>query len=100
MQVIAVDRPTVPPLEMPTRFRLEIVYFMTVPGEHGAPATLPENEYWIDHAEAKQWLDDLVVCIVSPLDAASKAEIPLTDEHETWLQWLIDNDVQHVRLAY
>ena len=100
MQVVSVDRPTVPPLEMPARFRMEIVYFMTCPGDHGAPPqALPENEYWIDPAEAKQWLDDLVICIVSPLDASSKAEIPLTDEHETWLQWLVDHDVHHVRLV-
>jgi hypothetical protein len=99
MQIIAVDRPEVPPLKMPDRFRLEIVYFMTSPGDKGAPAKLPENDYWIDHDEAQVWLDDLVVRIVSPLDAASKAEIPLTDEHEAWLQWLIDHDVRHVRLA-
>lgn len=99
MQVTAVDRPAVSALEMPARFRLEVVYFMTVPGEHGAPASLPENEYWIDHAEARQWLDDLVVSIVSPLDAAAKAEIPLTEEHEAWLQWLLDNDVHHIRLV-
>lgn len=99
MQIIAVDRPEVPSLKMPDRFRLEIVYFMTSPGERGAPAQLPENEYWIDHDEAQVWLDDLVVSIVSPLDAASKAEIPLSDEHEAWLQWLIDHNVQHVRLV-
>ena len=84
---------------MPTRFRLEIVYFMTVPGEHGAPAKLPENEYWIDADDARKWLDDLVVSIVSPLDAAAKAEIPLTEEHEAWLEWLLANDIRHVRLA-
>jgi hypothetical protein len=62
MQILAVDKPDVPPLEMPARFRMEIVYFMTCP-------------------------------------AAAKAEIPLTDEHEAWLQWLITNEVRHVRLV-
>ena len=99
MQIIAVDRPAVAPLEMPARFRFEIVYFMTVPGERGAPASLPENEYWIDAGEARQWLEDLVVSIVSPLDAASKAEIPLTEYHEAWLEWLVANDVCHVRVV-
>lgn len=99
MQIIAVDRPAVTPFEMPDRFRLEIVYFMTVPGEHGAPAALPEHEYWIAADEARQWLDDLVVSIVSPLDAAAKAEIPLTDYHEAWLEWLLANDIRHVRLV-
>jgi hypothetical protein len=99
MQIIAVDQPAAPPCEMPAKFRTEIVYFMTCPGDKGAPKTLPENEYWIDHDEAKQWLDDLVVCVVSPLDAAAKAEIPLTDDHEAWLQWLVDHNVRHVRLV-
>ncbi|WP_254512109.1 hypothetical protein [Anatilimnocola floriformis] len=99
MQILAVDKPALPPFEMPARFRLEIVYFMTCPGERGAPAKLGENEYWIDHDEARQWLDDLVVCVVSPLDAAAKAEIPLTEEHEAWLQWLLANDVKHVRVV-
>lgn len=99
MQVFAVDHPELPPCEMPDRFRLEIVYFMTTPGERGAPAKLPPNEYWIDRQEAQVWLDDLVVSIVSPLDAAAVAEIPLSEEQEAWLQWLIDNNVQHVRLA-
>ena len=98
MHAIAVDRPDVPPLEMPNRFRLEIVYFMTLPGEHGAPAALGENEYWIDLDEARRWLDELVVYVVSPLDAENKAEIELTEYHEAFLQWLTANNVQHVRL--
>jgi hypothetical protein len=41
----------------------------------------------------------LVVEVVSPLDAESKAEIELTDEQEAWLQWLVDHQIQHVRIA-
>ncbi|MFN9987624.1 MAG: hypothetical protein ACK52S_18900 [Pirellula sp.] len=45
--VHAVGRSDVEPLEMPERFRLEVVYFMT-PGDHtGAPA-LNANEFWIE----------------------------------------------------
>ena len=32
------------------------------------------------------------------LDSRSKAEIELTDYQEAWLQWLVDNQVQHVRV--
>jgi len=49
--------------------------------------------------EAIKWLDELVVYVVSPLDARSKAEIELTDEHEAWLNWMVENNVQHVRLG-
>ena len=98
MLVHAVGRPEVAPLEMPERFRREIVYFMTPAGEHGAPELGPD-EYWISREDAKQWLEDLVVRVVSPLDAEAKAEIELTEEQEAWLEWLVKHDVQRVRLG-
>ena len=98
MKIVAVDRPELDPLEMPARFRTEIVFFMTSPGEGSAPADLAANEYWIDLAQAKQWLEELVVYVVSPLDAENKAEIELSEDHERWLQWLVDNGVQRVRV--
>lgn len=64
--VYAVDHPELPPLKMPHRFRLEVVYFMTPAGVRSAPAELPEREYWIDATEATKWLDELVVSLVSP----------------------------------
>ena len=99
MKIIAVDQPSIPPLDMPDRFRMEIVYFMTPPGQRGAPATPGENEYWINLDDARRWLDEMVVYVVSPLDAENQAEIELTEYHETFLQWLVTNNVQHVRIA-
>jgi hypothetical protein len=78
---------------------MEITFFMTPAGEHGAPAALGEGEYWINLEDARRWLDDLVVYVVSPLDAENKAEIELTEYHEAFLQWLITHGVQHVRLG-
>lgn len=98
MHVIPVDHPDVPPLTMSQRFRTEIVYFMTPAGVRGAPPTLGTNEYWIAQDDARRWLDELVVLVVSPLDSASKAEIGLSDEHEAWLEWMVRNNIQHVRL--
>src|SRR2546423_1978422 len=97
MKIIAVDQPQAPPLDMPDRFRMEIVYFMTPPGERGAPADLAENEYWIDLADARRWLDEQVVYVVSPLDAENQAELELTEYHEAFLQWLVQLGSQHVR---
>jgi hypothetical protein len=99
MQVFAVDLPHVPPIQVPDRFRTEIVFFMTPPGERGAPAVLPDGEYWIDLDEARTWLDEFVVRVVSPLDAQSRAEIELTEYHEAFLQWILGNNVQRVRLS-
>jgi hypothetical protein len=98
MQVVPVDHPNVPPMTMSARFRTEIVYFMTPAGTRGAPATLGSNEYWITLDDARRWLDDGVVLVVSPLDSASKAEIELSEEHEAWLEWMVRNNIQHVRL--
>ena len=98
MQVIPVDRPEVPPLTMSSRFRTEIVYFMTPAGDRGAPADLASNEYWVRREDAERWLDEFVVLVVSPLDAASKAEIALTEEHEIWLEWMVKHNIQRVRL--
>lgn len=97
MLLTAPNRPDVPPLTLPDRFRMEIVYFMTPPGEGSAPGKLAEGDYWIDAADARRWLDELVVYVVSPLDAENKAEIELTEYHEAFLEWLLAHNVQHVR---
>jgi hypothetical protein len=99
MKIIAVDQPHVSPLQMPDRFRMEIPFFMTPPGEKDAPASLGENEYWINLDEVRVWLDEQVVYVVSPLDAENKAEIELTEYHEAFLQWLVANNVQRVRVT-
>lgn len=85
------------PLAMPDRFRHEVTYFMSVPGEGDTPA-VGEGEYWIQQENSRRWLDDGVVEIVSPLDSGSKAEIEISEEQEDWLQWMVDHQVQHIRL--
>ena len=99
MKVTALDKTAAPVLELPDRFRMEIPFFMTPPGERGAPPKLAEGEYWIDAAEARGWLDEGVVYVVSPLDAENQAEIELTEYHEAFLQWLLTHGVQHVRVS-
>ena len=97
MRVYSVQQRDLPPFEMPARFRTQIAYFMTPSGEHGAPELKP-GEYWIRQDDARRWLDDGVVSIISPLDAEAKAEIELTDEQEAWLEWMVANRIEHVRL--
>lgn len=97
VQVYAAEQPSVPPYEMPDRFKHDVTYFMTPPGEHGVPK-LPPGEYWIRRDDARRWLEEQVVLVVSPLDSAAKAEIELTDEQVGWLEWMTENEVEHVRL--
>jgi hypothetical protein len=98
MWVHAVDHPDLAPLEMPARFRHDVAYFMTPPGERGAPR-LPAGEYWIDPNDARRWLDEGVLSIVSPLDSENQAEVEISEEQERWLEWLLNHGVQHVRLS-
>ena len=96
--VHAAGRPDVEPFRMPDRFRHEIMFFTAVSGEAGVPK-LPAGEYWVRLSDAKNLLDEGVVRIVSPLDSASKAEIAFSEEQESWLEWMVANGVEHVRLS-
>ncbi len=97
MQVFAVGRPELAPLEMPSRFKHDIAYFMTPPGEQGVPV-LPDAEYWVKLDDARRWLDEGVLMLVSPLDSENQAEAEITEEQERWLEWMVANHVEHVRL--
>jgi hypothetical protein len=98
MRVYAVDRSDLPPLEMPSRFRRDIHYFMTPPGEHNAPK-LPPDEYWIRLEDTRRWLEEGMLLLVSPLDSENQAEVEISEDQEKWLEWLLANQVQHVRLG-
>jgi hypothetical protein len=91
MHVIAVDLPDLTPFPMPDRFRTDVAYF-AVPGA-------PNGEYQIRLEDATRWLEELVFEVVSPLDAASKAEIELTPEQESWLEWMVQHKIEKIRLA-
>jgi hypothetical protein len=97
IRIRAVDRPDLPPWEMSDRFRTEIAYFMSLPGEPGVP-TLAAGEYWVAADQAKTWLDEGVFRLVSPLDSGSQAEIELSEEQEAWLEWMTSQGVQRVRV--
>jgi len=97
MKVIAVDRPELAPLEMPARFKHDIAYFMTPPGEQGI-GPLEAGHYWVRLEDAQRWLDEGVLTLVSPLDSENQAEAELSEEQEEWLQWMVENCVEHVRL--
>ena len=98
MLVYSVDNPNVAPLEMPARFRTDIAYFITPAGSSGAPK-LPSNEYWIDLGDARRWLEEGVVEVISPLDSMNATEFEISEDQENWLRWLVDNEIQHVRVA-
>ena len=57
------------------------------------------GEFWINLEDAKRWLDEGVLMLVSPLDSENQAEAEITEEQEKWLEWMVANGVEHVRLA-
>jgi hypothetical protein len=97
MLIHAVNRPDLVPFEMPARFRTDIAYFMTPAGEGGAPK-LPAGEYWIGLDDARRWLEEGAVEVISPLDSMHATEFELSEEQENWLRWLVQHEVQHVRV--
>jgi hypothetical protein len=97
MRVHAVGRPELAPLEMPARFKHDIAYFMTPPGERGVPE-LPQGEYWVMLDDARRWLDEGVLVLVSPLDSENRAEAEISEDQERWLEWLLAHGVEHLRI--
>jgi hypothetical protein len=97
-RLVAVDRPGVGTLPISERMRTQLVYFMTPPKSPGVPP-LGENEYWIARADVTKWLIEGVFYLLSPLDSSNFAEIDLTEEQESFLEWLDKNQVEHVRVV-
>jgi hypothetical protein len=97
MRVFAADRQDLAPLEMPARFKHDIAYFMTPSGEQGVPP-LAEGHYWVRLDDARRWLDEGVLSLVSPLDSQNRAEAEISEEQEAWLEWMVANNIEHVRL--
>src|SRR4051794_11127660 len=96
--LVPIDRPEVVPRRVSPRLRTQLVYFMSAPGEPGVPA-LAEDEYWFAAADVARWVDEGVFYLVSPLDTANMTEVEISEEQETLLQWLKDENVQHVRIV-
>ena len=95
--VVAVDKSAVPVLEISARLRSQLVYFMTPPDEPHVPP-LQAQEYWIDAHQTAQWLAEGVLEVVSPLDSEHQTVVELSDEQETFLEWLTAYQVQHIRV--
>jgi hypothetical protein len=96
--LVPLDRTEVAPRPISPRLRAQLVYFMTAPGMAGVPA-LNENEYWFAGDDVARWIEEGVFYLVSPLDTANMTEVELTEEQEAFLQWLKENQVQHVRVV-
>lgn len=96
--VYAIEKPDLPPFEMPTRFKHDIPYFATLAGESGVPETIAEGEWWVRREDARRIYDDGVIRVVSPLNVEITAELEISEEQEVWLEWMIEHEIEHLRL--
>ena len=95
--VYAVDKPELPPLEMPDRFQNDIRYFITQSDDKSL-SELPSNQYDVSLEEAGKWLEEGVFYLPSPLDNERQAEVEITEEQEVWLEWMVENQIDRIRL--
>jgi hypothetical protein len=96
--VYAIEKPQLPPFEMPARFKRDIIYFVSRAGEQGVPNCIAEGERWVRLEDARRIYDEGVIRIVSPLDSANTAEFEITEAQEAWLHWMIQHEIEHLRL--
>lgn len=96
-RVVAVGRNEVAARPISERMRSQLVYFASGPDRPGVPK-LGESEYFIKREDTAELLRDGVMSLVSPLDTANTTEVELTDEQIELLEWLEQNDVEHVRV--
>ncbi len=97
-QLLPMDNPTAPPLDISDRLRSQLVYFMTPPDEPQVPPLGPKD-YWIDAVQAAEWFADGVFELVSPLDGERPTSIELSEEQEVLFEWLTGHAIQHVRVT-
>ena len=95
--VYAVDKPELPPLEMPDRFRNDIRYFITQ-SDNDSLSELPPNQYCVSLEEADKWLEEGIFYLPSPLDNERQTEVEITEEQEVWLEWMVKNQIDRIRL--
>jgi hypothetical protein len=97
-RVFSVEKPEIKAFLMPSRFKHDIIYFATPAGKPGVPPALGQGDWWIPREEALRLFEEGVVRIVSPLDSSTTAELEITEEQEAWLQWVIENEIEQIRL--
>ena len=97
-KLLPLDKPGIAPHTISTKLRAQLAYFASIPSEIDH-IQLGEAEYFFEAGETAKTLDDGVLMLVSPLDTANMTEVEISEEQEDLLQWLCQNQVQHVRVV-
>ncbi len=95
VKIVPQDAPSVAPLTLRDQIKSQLPYLTTNPSPEDH-VDLKPNEYWINPAYAKNILDEGGFLVVSPLRAENAAEVELSEEAETLLEWALKNGVKHI----
>ncbi len=95
--IVALDRPGLSPYVISPRLRSQLVYFTAAKDAPGTPH-LADHEFWFKREDVIKWADEGVFYLVSPLDTANMTEVELSEEQESFVLWLRENEVQHARV--
>ena len=93
--VHAVDKPELKPYEVSRTLRGQLHYFT----EGEIRSRENPNDYLFLLERTTQLLDEGVFYVTSPLDDQNRAEIEITDEQEDFLNWLVSNEIERVRVS-
>ena len=95
----ALDKPTLEPYEISGILRGQLQYFTE--GASGSQWEHSEdpNAFFFPLELTSELFDEGVFYVTSPLDDQNQAEIEITEEQEDFLDWLVSNKIEKVKVS-
>ena len=93
--VFAADKLALKPYEVSQTLRSQLHYFT----EGEIRDSQKPNDYFFPLGRTSELLEEGVFYLVSPLDDQNRAEIEITGEQEDFLDWLVSNKIERIRVS-
>jgi hypothetical protein len=97
--VFAVDQPALEPYEISQMLRGQLHYFTEGTGSRGGKESGNSDEFFFPLHLTSELFEEGVFYVISPLDDQNQAEIEITEEQEDFLDWLVSNKIERVRIS-
>lgn len=95
----AIDKPALEPYEVSRTLRGQLHYFTEGAGAGEWEHSGDPNAFFFPLVLTVELYEDGVFYVTSPLDDQNQAEIEITEEQEDFLDWLVSNEVEKVRVS-
>ena len=95
----AIDKPTVDPYEISQTLRGQLHYFTEGASARQWEHSGDPNAFFFPLELTSELYDEGVFYVTSPLDDQNQAEIEITEEQEDFLDWLISNQIEKVKVS-